>query len=77
MVDNFALGYVRVYLGVNRPAELVTLPPGLRPERRFAPLARGLQLIDVFSAGLMEYQMVFAQDSVILALGMLREFRKA
>ncbi len=27
---------------VNAKAELVTLAPGLRPERRFAPLARGL-----------------------------------
>ncbi len=27
--------------GVNSRAELVTLTPGLRPERRFAPLARG------------------------------------
>ena len=27
-----------------RRAELVTLAPGLRPERRFAPLARGLLL---------------------------------
>ncbi len=26
---------------VNAKAELVTLAPGLRPERRFAPLARG------------------------------------
>ena len=29
------------YPGVNSRAELVTLAPGLRPERRFAPLARG------------------------------------
>ncbi len=29
-------------LGVNSRAELVTLAPGLRLERRFAPLARGL-----------------------------------
>ena len=29
---------------VNAKAELVTLAPGLRPERRFAPLARGLNL---------------------------------
>ncbi len=27
---------------VNAKAELVTLAPGLRPERRSAPLARGL-----------------------------------
>ena len=33
---------VRFYPGVNSRAELVTLAPGLRPERRFAPLARGL-----------------------------------
>ena len=26
-------------------AELVTLAPGLRPERRFAPLARGQSII--------------------------------
>ena len=29
---------------VNAKAELVTLAPGLRPERRFAPLARGLEV---------------------------------
>ncbi len=40
--DDFALRYVHIYPGVNRRAELVTLPPGLRPERRFAPLAREL-----------------------------------
>ncbi len=28
---------------VNAKAELVTLAPGLRPERRSAPLARGLK----------------------------------
>ena len=39
--DDFALRYVRIYPGVNSRAELVTLAPGLRPERRFAPLARG------------------------------------
>ncbi len=33
---DFALRYVRFYPGVNRRAELVTLAPGLRPERRFA-----------------------------------------
>ncbi len=43
MEDDFALRYVRIYLGVNSRAELVTLAPGLRPERRFAPLARGLE----------------------------------
>ncbi len=41
MEDDFALRYVRIYPGVNSRAELVTLAPGLRPERRFAPLARG------------------------------------
>ncbi len=41
MEDDFALRYVRNYPGVNSRAELVTLAPGLRPERRFAPLARG------------------------------------
>ncbi len=44
MEDDFALRYVRIYPGVNSRAELVTLAPGLRPERRFAPLARGLPL---------------------------------
>ena len=39
--DDFALRYVRIYPGVNSRAELVTLAPGLRSERRFAPLARG------------------------------------
>ncbi len=39
------LRYVRIYPGVNSRAELVTLAPGLRPERRFAPLARGLHVI--------------------------------
>ena len=37
---DFALRYVRFYPGVNSRAELVTLAPGLRPERRLAPLAR-------------------------------------
>ena len=37
-----ALRCVRIFPGVNSRAELVTLAPGLRPERRFAPLARGL-----------------------------------
>ena len=36
-----ALRCVRIFPGVNSRAELVTLAPGLRPERRFAPLARG------------------------------------
>ena len=39
---DFAFRYVRFYPGVNSRAELVTLAPGLRLERRFAPLARGL-----------------------------------
>ncbi len=38
---NLALRCVRIFPGVNSRAELVTLAPGLRPERRFAPLARG------------------------------------
>ena len=41
MNDDFALRYVRIYPGVNSRAELVTLILGLRPERRFAPMARG------------------------------------
>ena len=39
---DFTLRRVRIFQGVNSRAELVTLAPGLRPERRFAPLARGL-----------------------------------
>ena len=39
---DFTLRCVRFCPGVNSRAELVTLAPGLRPERRFAPLARGL-----------------------------------
>ena len=38
---NFALRCVPSSPGVNSRAELVTLAPGLRPEQRFAPLARG------------------------------------
>ncbi len=38
---DFTLRCVRIFPGVNSRAELVTLAPGLRPERRFAPLARG------------------------------------
>ncbi len=38
---DFSLRCVRFYPGVNSRAELVTLAPGLRPERRFAQLARG------------------------------------
>ncbi len=41
MEDDFALRYVRIYPGVKNRAELVTLAQGLRPERRFAPFARG------------------------------------
>ena len=37
---DFSLRCVRFYPGVNSRAELVTLAPGLRPEQRFAPLAR-------------------------------------
>ena len=39
---DFTLLCVRFYPGGNSRVELVTLAPGLRPERRFAPLARGL-----------------------------------
>ena len=35
MEDDFAFRYVRIYPGVNSRAELVTLAPGLRRERRF------------------------------------------
>ncbi len=42
---NFALRCVRIFPGVNSRAELVTLAPSLRPERRFAPLARGQALL--------------------------------
>ena len=42
LLMDFTLRCVRFYPGVNSRAELVTLAPGLRPERRFAPLARGL-----------------------------------
>ncbi len=45
---DFALRYVRFYAGLNSRAELVTLAPGVRPERRFAPLARGLFLVLLF-----------------------------
>ena len=38
---DFTLRCACFYPGVNSRAELVTLAPGLRPERRFAPLARG------------------------------------
>ena len=43
LLMNFTLRCVRFYPGVNSRAELVTLAPGLCPERRFAPLARGLR----------------------------------
>ncbi len=39
---DFLLRCVCFYPGVNSRAELVTLAPGLRTERRFALLARGL-----------------------------------
>ena len=39
--DDLALRYVRIYPSINSRADLVILSPGLRPERRFAPLARG------------------------------------
>ncbi len=42
---NFALRNVRCNPGVNSRAEFVTLAPGLHPERRLAPLARGISLI--------------------------------
>ena len=32
MIDDFALRYVRIYLGVDSRAELVTLAPSIRPE---------------------------------------------
>ena len=44
MEDDFALRCVRIFPGVNSQAELVTLALGLRPERRFAPLSRGLKV---------------------------------
>ena len=36
----------RSVLSTSLGADLVTLAPGLRPERRFAPLARGLEPSD-------------------------------
>ncbi len=42
------------YPGVNSRAELVTLAPGLRPERGFAPLARGLFLFRINSTTIIE-----------------------
>ncbi len=41
MTTTFESAMLSFSLGVNSRAELVTLAPGLRPERRFAPLARG------------------------------------
>ena len=46
---NFALRYVRISPDVNSRAELVTLAPGLRPDRRFVPSARGLNFCYRFS----------------------------
>ena len=47
LLMDFTLRCVRFYPGVNSRAELVTLAPGLRPERRFAPLARGQGKLDI------------------------------
>ncbi len=44
LLMDFTLRCVRIFPGVNSRAELVILAPGLRPERRFAPLARGLYI---------------------------------
>ena len=55
MNDDFALRYVRIYPGVNNREELVTLAPGLRLERRFAPLTRGttaLEKIKTYSSAI-------------------------
>ena len=41
MTTTFESAMLSFSPGVNSRAELVTLAPGLRPERRFAPLARG------------------------------------
>ncbi len=49
LCTSLALRCVRIFPGVNSRAELVTLAPGLRPERRFAPLARGLNIFLNFS----------------------------
>ncbi len=43
MTPTFESAMLSFSPGVNSRAELVTLAPGLRPERRFAPLARGLR----------------------------------
>ncbi len=42
IIDELCTSLCSHFPGVNSRAELVTLAPGLRPERRFAPLARGL-----------------------------------
>ena len=47
MTTTFESAMLSFSPGVNSRAELVTLPSGLRPERRFAPLARGQKLIPV------------------------------
>ena len=46
LLMNFTLRCVRFYPGVNSRAEIVTLATGLRLERHFAPLARGLLSIN-------------------------------
>ena len=43
------------YPGVNSRAELVTLAPGLRPERGFAPLARGLFYLQLIAQQLSKF----------------------
>ena len=45
MEDNFALRYVLGYPDVNSQAELVLSLGLLRPERRFAPLGRGIAVV--------------------------------
>ena len=57
---DFSLRCVRFYPGVNSRAELVTLAPGLRPERRFAPLARGL-ISKEFSWAKQKYTNIYPQ----------------
>ncbi len=51
---NFTLRCVRFHPGINSRAELVTLVPGLRLERRFAPLARGLNMLYSPQAGYLD-----------------------
>ncbi len=48
---DFTLRCVRIFPGVNSRAELVTLAPDLRPERRLAPLARGLGTVHFLLGG--------------------------